>query len=78
MAQHLHLRSLVAEIQEEDACLSLRDLAVNGNDLMALGYEGKAIGDCLARLLDAVLDERLPNQREALLEAAKETQEETL
>ena len=70
MSQHLHLRSLVAEVQAEDACLGLRDLAVNGNDLMALGYEGKAIGDCLSKLLDAVLDERLPNDREVLLAEA--------
>lgn len=73
MAQHLHLRDLVAQVQAEDACLGLRDLAVNGNDLKSLGYEGKAIGACLARLLDAVLDERLPNEREALLEDAKVT-----
>jgi tRNA nucleotidyltransferase (CCA-adding enzyme) len=70
-AQHLHLRKLVAEVQAEASCLTLRDLAVNGNDLMALGYEGRAIGECLARLLDAVLDERLPNDREHLLETAK-------
>ena len=73
MAQHLHLRDLVAQVQAEDACLGLRDLAINGNDLKSLGYEGKAIGACLARLLDAVLDERLPNEREALLEDAKVT-----
>ena len=71
MAQHLRLRCLVAEVQAEASCLSLRDLAVNGNDLIALGYEGKAIGECLARLLDAVLDERLPNDRDVLLAEAK-------
>ena len=71
MAQHLLLRQLVAEVQAEDSCLSLRDLAVNGNDLMALGYAGKAIGACLSRLLDAVLDERLPNDREVLLSEAQ-------
>ena len=73
LAQFLRLRDLVSEILAEDACLSLRDLAVDGNDLMALGYKGKAIGDCLSRLLDAVLDERLPNEREALLEEAEVT-----
>ena len=71
MAQHLHLRRLVAEVQAEASCLTLRDLAVNGNDLMALGYEGRAIGECLSQLLDAVLDDRLPNERESLLETAK-------
>ena len=56
MAQHLHLRHLVAEVSAEDSCLSLRDLAVDGNDLIALGYEGKAIGACLNRLLDIAKD----------------------
>ena len=73
MQQHLALRELVAAVQAEVSCLTLRDLAVGGNDLIALGYEGKAIGDCLARLLDAVLDERLPNDRDALLAAAQRT-----
>ncbi len=73
LEQFIQLRGLVSEVLAEAACLSLRDLAVNGNDLMALGYEGKAIGECLSRLLDAVLDERLPNDRDALLEQARKT-----
>ena len=71
MDQFTRLRELIAEILAEDACLSLRDLAVDGNDLMTLGYSGKAIGDCLSKLLDGVLDERLPNERDALLAEAK-------
>ena len=70
MEQFTQLRELTAEIQAENACLGIRDLAVNGHDLMALGYEGRAIGQCLARLLDQVLDEQLPNEKEALLNAA--------
>ena len=54
-------------IRQEDACLSLRDLAIDGHDLMALGYTGRAIGTCLNRLLELVLDEQLPNEREALI-----------
>lgn len=70
--QTLHeIFQLAEEIKAENACISLRDLAVNGHDLTALGYTGKAIGQALQRLLEAVLDERLPNEKEALLEAAK-------
>ena len=66
------LRILLDRILEEDACLTLRDLAVNGHDLMQLGIPaGKELGKCLQRLLDAVLDEALPNEKEPLLEAAK-------
>ena len=67
MAQFPQLRGLLEEIKAEDACLSLRDLKLNGHDLMALGYTGKAIGEALNDLLEEVLEERLPNERHALL-----------
>ena len=72
MEQFDQLRAMIREIQEENSCLSLKDLAVNGHDLMALGYQGKAIGETLNRLLEQVLDEQLPNERDALLEAVKQ------
>ena len=62
---------LLTEIYEENACLSLKDLAVNGHDLMALGYQGKQIGETLKLLLEKVLEEELPNEKEALLECLK-------
>ena len=61
------IRRLLAEIREEDNCLSLKDLAVKGNDLMDLGFSGKEIGDMLRRLLEQVLEENLPNEKECLL-----------
>lgn len=70
------VRGLLAELKAENACLSLKDLAVNGNDLMALGYRGKAIGTCLNALLEQVVDERLPNERKALLAFAAENQKD--
>ena len=70
------VRGLLAELKAEDACLSLKDLAVNGNDLMALGYWGKAIGTCLNALLEQVVDERLPNEKKALLTFAAENQKD--
>lgn len=56
------------ELLREQPCLTLRDLAVNGQDLLALGLEGRAIGAALDRLLEAVLTGSLPNERGALLE----------
>jgi tRNA nucleotidyltransferase (CCA-adding enzyme) len=65
--------SVIEEIRAEDACLSLRTLAVGGDDLMALGIpKGKQIGELLHTLLDEVIEERLPNEKNALLQAAKE------
>ena len=66
------LRNLIAEIQADNACFSLKDLAVRGGDLMAIGYTGKKIGTCLNRLLELVMEEKLPNEKEALLRWAQE------
>ena len=71
------VRQLLADLKAEDACLSLKDLAVNGNDLMALGFQGRAIGTCLNRLLELVVEERLPNKKEALLAFAAGIKEKT-
>ena len=64
------IRAILAEIEAEAACLSLKDLAVNGHDLMAMGITGPAIGKTLNYLLAQVLDEQLPNEKYALLQAA--------
>lgn len=52
------------------ACLSLRDLAVGGRDVLALGISGPAVGTVLRELLDRVIDGALPNDRQALLREA--------
>ena len=72
MEQFPQLRAMIGVIQAENACLSLKDLAVNGHDLMDLGCSGREIGQCLNSLLAAVLDEKLPNEKEALLQAAEQ------
>ena len=69
------VRIILSEIQAENACLSLKDLALNGHDLMALGYQGKAIGQTLNRLLNLVLDEQCENTRQALLAALSQKEE---
>ena len=63
------IQQILQEILAENACLSIKDLSVNGHDLMALGYSGPAIGKALQFLLDQVLDDRLPNEKEPLLAA---------
>ena len=65
------LRELLSRLREEHACLDLKDLAVNGLDLAALGLRGRAIGQTLEALLEQVTDGVLPNRREDLLEYAK-------
>jgi tRNA nucleotidyltransferase (CCA-adding enzyme) len=57
------------EICRENQCTSLKMLAVNGRDLIALGYPtGKQIGAMLNLLLEHVLDHPQDNERGCLLE----------
>ncbi len=64
---------LIEEILEEAACFSIRDLAVNGNDLQAIGFApGPNLGKCLETLLRLVQEDTLPNEKSALLEKAGE------
>ena len=52
--------------------MSLRQLAVNGRDLLAMGLSGPAVGQTLRELLNAVLDGALPNERQTLLAAVRD------
>ena len=51
----------------ENPCFTLKDLAVNGRDLTARGLKGKAVGEALQSLLEAVMDGKVPNKKEDLL-----------
>lgn len=59
-------------VLEEGQCFSREKLAINGGDLLKLGVpQGKRIGEMLDTLLNLVIEERLPNQRTALLNRAQ-------
>ena len=58
---------MINEILQEESCFTLKDLAVNGHDMMTLGFQGPTIGRVLQECLDAVLDEQIPNEHEAVL-----------
>lgn len=69
-----HLAELARHVEEQrDAVYRLGDLAVDGRDLLELGFrEGPALGAELARLLDVVIDDPAANARETLLALARE------
>jgi len=53
-------------------CYSLKDLAVNGDDLLELGFKpGKPLGRAIDSLLEAVIEGRRPNEKPALLDMAR-------
>lgn len=64
--------AIMERLLAEDACFSLKQLAVNGHDMLVLGLTGPAIGNTLNALLDVVVNGEVPNQREALLNKVKE------
>ena len=63
----------IEEIKRQESELKVRDLKIGGNDLMELGMKpGPEMGDLLKSLLDRVKAGEMPNEREALLEAARQ------
>ena len=48
------------------------DLAINGKDLIELGFTGKEIGEIKKELLDKYLSEEIQNNKEEMLEYVKE------
>ena len=60
---------IAKQLLAEKQCLTLHDLALNGNDLIALGIpKGEKVGLLLARALSAVLDGKVPNDKAKLSE----------
>lgn len=75
-AEHLELigetEALLEEILAGEICFSLKDLAVNGGDILALGVEkGPEVGRTLQELFRMVLEDEVPNDRDSLLREAK-------
>ncbi len=70
-AEKNELLQKINKIISDGECYSLAMLAVNGADLTALGIKGKRIGNMLNVLLSDVIDSKVKNTREALLEEIK-------
>ena len=67
------LKDHLYELIEQNACYSVKGLAITGEDLLKLGYSaGPKIGNTLKLLLDAVIDDTCPNEPNSLLKLAKE------
>lgn len=62
------------QMKSQDQCFKLSDLKITGNDLINELHlkPGKEIGRILNTLLDAVITEQIPNNKEILLETAND------
>ena len=66
------LKGRIEKVLSQNSALSVKDLAIGGNDLIAIGIKpGKEIGAALKELLEFVTESPEMNTREKLLEEAK-------
>ena len=63
----------LSALARERPCVSVGQLAVNGEQLLALGLQGREIGETLERLLTAVIEETCENETGALIDFVKNT-----
>lgn len=63
------IQALIDCLEAENACLTVRDLALSGHDLLDMGYRGPAIGRAQRQLLELVLEEKTENTAAALTAA---------
>ena len=61
------VEALAREILAQSPCLTVRDLALRGQDLMALGLRGPEIGRAQRMLLEGVLEGSVENEKQALV-----------
>lgn len=65
------IESIYNELKTENNCLKLKELAINGGDLIELGFEeGREVGQTLAFLFQKVLDDPALNDKQILSELA--------
>ena len=63
---------ILNSIEEKSECYKIKDLKINGRDLISLGIQnGKIIGEILNALLEMVIENPEMNNRDKLLEAGK-------
>ena len=71
-----NIENILEEVLQKDECFSLKDLAINGKDLIEIGYKpGKEIGNTLNCLLQLVIEGAYPNEKSELLKYVKMTKE---
>ena len=62
-----YLENRINEVFNRGDCLYIKDLAVDGNDVLKKGFKGKEVGEVLKKLLVDVIAGNIENDREKLL-----------
>lgn len=67
-----NVQDMYEEIIRDKDCISMKDMPVNGRDIIALGVErGNEVGDILGKLFDMVIENPALNDRDKLLHIAQ-------
>ena len=67
----LFVRLIMKQVLAERQCFAIKDLVINGYDIMKLGVDpGPKVGEVLGHLLNKVLDEELDNGYDTLIAEA--------
>ncbi|MBC8584136.1 CCA tRNA nucleotidyltransferase [Youxingia wuxianensis] len=73
LAQLEEIRFVLQKLLAEKECFSRKELRVSGTDLIDIGIpQGPKIGELLSDLLEKVIEEELPNEKQALLNYVRE------
>lgn len=71
------MKQLIVEIDRQSPCLTVADMALGGADLIAMGMKpGRAMGQLLNELLEMVINDCIPNEKDALASQARLMMEE--
>ena len=63
---------ILSEIEENNECYIIKNLKVNGRDIMSLGYKNKEVGEVLNYLLEIVIENYTLNKKDVLIKKIKE------
>ena len=67
LAEVEKIGQMLAEFKMEEECFSLKQLKINGNDLIKMGFKpGKEMGIILNKLFEMVVEEEIENDYEVL------------
>ena len=69
--QYFEIAEIAGEIIGSGECYSLKQLAVNGAELERIGFRGSEIGDALKEILNLIIENKLENNRESIMEFLK-------
>lgn len=67
LAEVVKIKQMLDDFKMEDECFSLKQLKINGNDLIKMGFKpGKEMGQILNKLFEMVVEEEIENDYEVL------------